>query len=241
MTTSESIEQFCSYFEGQVLAIGRVTLAPSPENSGAGSEFVYRKVLYVTALDTLAGLRFHRNAFPQLARHNRERFTRFIKEHASWNVCEYVSLPFLKERLEDIKLSDRPLHRHVSTKLAGFSTNDGGSVSVSSMDESVSELLSHATTEKEEEAIYEYQHLSLLYRYRNSLVHESNQPGSGMEVFAAYGEPYYHGYLDDTKWYLVYPVGMFQCLLERSILSFQTYLVDNSVDPYSLVEDKSRW
>lgn len=241
MTTSESIEEFCSYIEDQVLAIGRVTLAPLPENTGIGSEFGYRKVLYLTALDTLAGLRFHRNAYPQLARRNRERFTRFIKEHASWNVCEYVSLSFLKEQLEDMKLADRPLHRHVSAKLAEFSTEDGGSVYVSTMDDSVSELLSHVTTEKEEEALYENQHLSLLYRYRNSLVHESNQPGNGMEVFADNGEPYYHGYIGDTKWYLVYPVGMFQSLLERSISSFRTYLVDNSVDPYSLVKDKSRW
>ena len=62
-----------------------------------------------------------------------------------------------------------------------------------------------------------------------------------MEVFATSGEPYYHGYVKDPKWYLAYPLPLFEALLQRSIAGFRAYLVANSIDPYALVEDKARW
>lgn len=242
MTITESIEEFCLYFEREAAAIGRVTTPPGPDvQTGAGNEFRYRKTLYVTAIDTLAGLRFHKSAYPQLARRNRERFTRFVKEHGSWPEGELVSFPFLKDELEASKLLDRPLGRHVTAKLSDFSTEDGGPLPISRLDEALPALLARATTEKEEEAVREYQHLALFYRYRNSLVHESRQPGTAMEVFAPTEEPYYHGNINDPKWYLVYPLPLFEALLQQSITGFHAYLVANLIDPYALVEDKARW
>jgi hypothetical protein len=94
MSIADSINAFCAYFDDQVAAIGRLTVAPASgrTDSGAGSEFRYRKILYVTAIDALAGLRYHKLAYPQLSRQNRERFTRFVKEHAAWPQGELVSL-----------------------------------------------------------------------------------------------------------------------------------------------------
>lgn len=79
LANAENIEDFCAYFRRQVTAIGRVTIAPltGEVGSGAGSEFLYRKVLWVTAIDTLAGLRYD-------IRQNRERFMQFVEEHGSW-------------------------------------------------------------------------------------------------------------------------------------------------------------
>jgi hypothetical protein len=244
MSIADSIADFCAYFERQVATIGRLVIASSASSNadtGAGSEFRYRKALYVTAIDTLAGLRFHKSAYPQLSRQNRERFKRFVRDHGSWPEGHLVSLPFLKEELEALKLHQRPLGRHVAAKVAQFSTEDGGALTVGEIDEPLSGLQALATLEKEEEALREYQHLALLYRYRNSLVHESREPGRAMEVFGATGEPYYHGYLDDPRWHLAYPPALFEQLLTRSIASFRDYLVSNSIDPYSLVEDKARW
>ena len=142
MTITESIEEFCLYFEREAAAIGRVTTPPGPDiDTGAGNEFRYRKTLYVTAIDTLAGLRFHKSAYPQLARRNRERFTRFVREHGSWPEGELVSLPSLKDELESSKLLDRPLGRHVTAKLSKFSTEDGGTLPISRLDEALPALL----------------------------------------------------------------------------------------------------
>ena len=116
-----------------------------------------------------------------------------------------------------------------------FSTKDGGSLPSSKIDEPLTTLLALAITEKEEEALYEYQHLALFYRYRNSLVHESRQPGKAMEVFDSSGGPYYHGYINDPRWYLAYPLPLFEALLKRSIAGFRDYLTANQIDPYSMV------
>lgn len=242
MTVAESIKQFCSYFEREVDAIGRVEVANDPDiNTGAGNQSRYRKVLYVTAIDTLANLRFHKSAYPQLWRRNRERFIRFLKEFGSWPEGDLVSIPFLKDELEAAKLLDKPLGRHVAAKLSNFSTEDGGSLPCSEIDEPLSTLLALAITEKEEEVLHEYQHLALFYRYRNSLVHESRQPGKAMEVFDSNGGPYYHGYINDPRWYLAYPPPLFEALLKRSIAAFRAYLEANQIDPYCMVEDKARW
>lgn len=236
LTIAESIEGFCAYFCHQVKEIGRVTIVPltGDVDSETGSEFRYRKVLWVTAIDTLAGLRYN-------MRQNRERFMQFVEDHGSWPEGALVSLPFLRDKLETLELLQFPLGQYVTTKLSAFSTEDGGVLPVSRIDESASDLLALASTKEEENAVRDCQHRALLYRYRNSLVHESREPGKGMEVFKSSGDPYYHGYIGDPKWYLVYPSLLFESLLQRAIASFHAYLTSNSIDPYSLVEDRARW
>ena len=241
MTIAEGIDQFCSYFEREAAAIAGVCVEGVPDtDTGAGNRSRYRKTLYVTTIDTLAGLRFHASAYPQLNRRNRERFIRFLREYGAWPEGDLVSLAFLKDELESSKLVGRPLGRHVTGKLSKFSTEDGGSLPSLNIDEPLAALMALATTEKEEEAVREYQHFALFYRYRNSLVHESRQPGTAMEVFATDGA-YYHGYIGDPRWYLAYPIALFQTLLARSIAGFRSYLENNQIDPYSLVDDKARW
>jgi len=242
MEVAKAIDQLCSYFEREATAIARVSVEKGPDmETGAGNQFRYQKTLYVTALDTLAGLRFHKSAYPQLARRNREKFTRFLREYGSWPEGDLVSLPFLMDQLETFKLLDRPLGQHVKEKISQFSTEDGGSLLISKMDEPQATLLALATTEKEEEAINEYQHFGLFYRYRNSLVHESRQPGKTMERALEIDVPSYHGYIDDSRWYLAYPVPLFAQVLKSAIAGFRAYLVNNQIDPYSLVDDKARW
>ncbi|HEX3675439.1 MAG TPA: hypothetical protein VHU87_14300, partial [Rhizomicrobium sp.] len=122
MTIAESIDQFCSYFEREAAAIAKVSVEGGPEvNTGAGNAFRYRKTLYVTATDTLAGFRFHKSAYPQLYRRNRERFIRFLTEYCAWPDGSLVSLPFLKEELETLRLADRSLGKHVIATLSRFS------------------------------------------------------------------------------------------------------------------------
>lgn len=242
MTTEKRIDLFCTYFEREAAAIGRIITAEDPDlETGAGNYFRYRMTLYVTAIDTLAGLRFHKSAYPQLARHNRERFIRFLKEYGSWPEGDLVSLPFLKDELESLKLLNRPLARHIIGKMSKFSTEDDGPLQVSMVDEPLSALLALTTTAKEEDAANECQHLSIFYRYRNALIHESREPGNGMGELFSSKEPSYGWYIGDSRWYLSYPLAVFEKILERSIAGFRAYLVTNQIDPYSLVEEKACW
>lgn len=242
-TTEQAIDQFCSYFSREIGEISRLAVAHTDGNSepSSASGPLYRKVLYVTMLDTLAGVRFHKLAYPELSRHNRSRFTRFVREHCSWPEAELVSLPFLLGKLRDQRLETLALGQHVSGIVAKFSTQDGGTLAASQIDAPAGALLGHAVNEKEESAIWEYQHIALLYRYRNRLVHESRQPGYAMEAFADSAAPYYHGYIGESGWYLGYPLAMCDQLLRNAVTSFRSYLVTNAIDPYSLLDDAQRW
>lgn len=242
-TTDQVIDQFCSYFSREIGEISRLVVAHTDgdREPSAASGSLYRKVLYVTMLDTLAGIRFHKKSYPELSRQNRLRFTRFVVEHCSWPEAELVSLPFLSEKLKEQRLDKLALGQYVSSMVAQYSARDGGTLAASQIDEPASALLGHAINEKEEAAIWEYQHIELLYRYRNRLVHESRQPGYAMEVFAESAAPYYHGYLGESGWYLGYPLAMFEQLLRNALTGFRSYLVANAIDPYSLLDDAQRW
>lgn len=241
--TSQAIEEFCSYFEREIGEISRLVVTSRDESSepSAASGPLYRKVLYVTMLDTLAGVRFNKKMYPDLSMQNRSRFSRFVLEHCSWPEAELVSLPFLIEKLKEYKMESRPLGQFVSAKLSRFSTEDGGTIAASALDEPAAALLELATAEEEEAAVSRYGHIALLYRYRNTLVHESRQPGYAMEVFAEQSAPYYHGYLESTQWHLGYPLAMFERLVRNGLAGFRSYLEANATDPYAALDDAQRW
>lgn len=234
MKTAESIEHFCSYFERELQSIGRLVVAPvAGVDESEGSAFRYRKLLYVTALDTLAGIRYQHNR-------NHERFTTFVLEHSAWPVAELVSLPFLSAALERRNRLNSVLGQHVSATLARFSPEDNGFQDAAAMDEPAADLLTFARSECDREAIERSRHVELLYRYRNRLVHESREPGYGMAVTDS-ADPHYTGYIGDPKWYLAYPLAMFEGLVSRSLASFRQWLSANGKDPYSLIEGTERF
>lgn len=133
------------------------------------------------------------------------------------------------------------LSAHVLNQLSNFDVQAGGHISVSLVDQTDHKLMLLAGSEKEESAIMKHQHYSLLYRYRNYLVHEWREPGSSMEIDSLADEPYYHGYVRDPKWYLVYPMQLFTNLFNSSLARFKQYLYEKSIDPYAIVNDSSRW
>jgi hypothetical protein len=242
----ESIEDFCSFFERQLNVIKKLDVdwksLPGLE-PGDHQIIFYRKALLVIGIDTLAGIRFPRAYFPDLYRKNRMRFIRFLKEVAHWAEGESVSIPFLDERLDKANLGDGTLGRHLKNKLATFDLTAGGQLGLSQVDEPAKQLLSYATSEKEESAIFDLQHYSILYRYRNHLVHGYREPGSSMEIDSLSSEPYYHSYTDDKRWFLVYPMQMFVNIFLSSIQGLKAYLISNGIDPYGydILEETSRW
>lgn len=82
-------------------------------------------------------------------------------------------------------------------------------------DRLISDIEQYASTEEEKELLRESTHSSLLYVYRNHLVHEFREPGHGMEMDQRNVFPYYHsltrlsvaGERSKDTWELVYPLG----------------------------------
>lgn len=245
MTLQDKINHFCSYFSRQIEVINSLDIDEERLEEATPVDFqtrFYRKVLIVTALDTLAGIRFHKKNYSSPHKKNRERFIRFITEYCEWDHGPLVSSPFLLDHLVSINSQNGRLHSYLEGVLA---EHDGQGVvykSPNDFDKSIDILMPLAATEKEEEAIWYYQHFALLYRYRNFLIHETREPGTAMEgVRDGETHTYYHGYINETKWYMVYPIEVFTALLANAINNLKHYFEEQEVDPYSFVGDTSRW
>lgn len=245
MTNEDQIERFCSYFSRQLIVIRALTL-DNEQLEGTGPEDhqirFYQKVLVITALDTLAGIRFPKETFPGFKKKNRQRFIRFISEYSSWDDGVLINVPFLYDHLCETNARNGNLAKFLRENLDNYNPQDGIYLFPDQIDEHPDRLLPFATSEKEEEAIWLYQHYSLLYRYRNFLVHESKEPGHAMEGIRD-GEvrAYYHGYINEEKWFLGYPIEMFFNLLRNSIENLRTYFTEQNINPFEFVRDNTRW
>jgi hypothetical protein len=120
--------------------------------------------------------------------------------------------------------------------------NDKGNPNLpaSEIDLPFKDLTKLATTEQEEQLLNEYLHYSILYRYRNFLIHEARVPGNAMGIIQT-DTPFYHKHIGEDKLFLAYPLKMFTDILDRAINFTETYLMNNKFDPYDFVSETTRW
>lgn len=245
MDANDQIEKFASYFKRQSIMISGIRSDPEDKSEIGPEDYrirFYQKVLIVTALDTLAGIRFPKQNYPTLHRKNQKRFIRFLSEYASWDCGRLVCLPFLFDDLKKHSPKSSKILGFIKDKLSQFDPKEGIIISPNEIDEPLEKILDLACTEKEEERICYYQHYALLYRYRNFLIHESREPGYAMDgIRDSENEAYYHGYINIPKWHLAYPVELFHRIFKNSIDELRSYLNDQQVDPYTFVDDTMRW
>lgn len=225
----KNIDRFVDYFREQV---AEIQLLKTEHGE------LYRKLLYVTVLDTLA-----KSVYPR--RSNKERFVYFVKRFCRWTNCEKVSLVHLIQLLRKNpdpvfeklrkwaleKFKELPVHRKQLMPICH--------------DPNFDEVKRHWPAQKEHREPLEgvdlqsLQHCYLLYAHRNSLVHELRIPGYGVE-FGDDEEPFYHirspltevNGLDETTVELVYPWRFFHSLCEESLSHLKKYFLKNELNPY---------
>jgi hypothetical protein len=242
---NSQIDNFCSYFKRQASVIKGLRSVPR-DADGVGSDDYqirfYQKILLVTALDTFAGIRFPKENYPSLHKKNRERFIRFISEYSDWQNGSRVSLPFLFDDLDKHASNNSRLLSFIKSNIDRFDPKDGILLTPDQIDMLPQQLLEFASTEKEEELIWYYQHYALLYRYRNFLVHESREPGYAIDgIRDTESEAYYHGYINKPKWHLAYPTELFNRIFINCLNNLKVYLSENQIDPFAFVGDTTRW
>ena len=226
MTTEEAIDRFYSYFKNQLDQISVL------------QNRLYKKLLFVAMLDTLA-----RAKHPDTPS-NKQRFMKLIDDCSDWTNRTRIGLPLLSLNLSPIVVSE--LRDQVRERLAEW---DYGKIYDLSVDPQEPELAQGARTEPEKKAIQNSRHADLLYIYRNHLVHEFREPGSGMEMNQRRIEPYYHGmtHLDNMgrsvteSWELVYPLGFFKLLAESCLANLKDQFEQNEINPYSSYEFGTLW
>lgn len=243
MKIDKSIAKFCTYFRNQISIINEIQINPSVfQHTDYENNQIrfYKKVLLLTAIDTLAGIRFPKARYPQLNKRNQERFIKFMVDSKSWPDGKLVSIPFLAEHLKTGKIPKGKLSELVSSLTANYFEDGVFNIPVALIDLPIESLLELVTTEQEEVILRENQHYELLYRYRNYLIHESREPGNAMEI-SPEDNPYYHGYIGDPKLYLAYPQGLFLNAAALAVDYIEKYLTDNALDPYDFVTETTRW
>lgn len=240
----DKINSFCGYFYGQIESIRSLTIIETndkPRDIEDSQIKFYKKVLLITALDTLAGIRFPKQRFPSLNKNNRNRFIRFLEVSRCWQSGELVSIPFLAEHIEKGSLSNGLLRFYVTEIMNKFNVDGSINLPSKKIDEPKETLFELAATEQEEKAIMECQHYELMYRYRNYLIHESREPGYAMEILPDENDPYYHSYIGQDKLVLAYPLELFVKLFENALDYLSNYLKSHKLNPYDFVEETTRW
>jgi len=248
MTTLYDIDKFCDYFEAQVHAIDDLEPHPVTEESITQVR-LYKKTLVISAIDTLASLRFLQNNYKELNRQKKARFIRFVTEYSEWKNGAMISIPYLMDQLAAKNLKGSRLYDMLYEKLSMHNESVGKPLNTGVIDLDAEELLIFASSENEEHLIHESQHYSLLYGYKNCIAQEVGKHCGVMEAYQ-YAQPHYYSYLQDStpdnivKWHLSYPVAHFKNLFFCSIKNMKRYFIKTNTNPYSLIGDSrghSRW
>jgi hypothetical protein len=226
----EEIDRFIGYFKRQLEEV-RALRTEHAE--------LYRKVLYVSILDSLAG-----SVLPR--RRNRDRYIYFLQRFCKWPDGDRVSLPHLVQLLR--KNPDPAFQNLREWTLAKFRALPvhGGSLMPIIHDPSFDEVKREWPVSQEHRTPLEgidlvaLQHFQLLYVYRNSLVHELRTPGYGMEFGNDDQEPFYHGMSTTGKdgalvgatVELFYPWKFLHRLCETALDQLHQYFISNELNPY---------
>lgn len=236
MTILYDIARFCDAFEEQVSAIEHLKPESIPEKDICHIQ-LYKKSLVMSAIDTLAGLRFTRENYRELNRQNKKRFVRFIAEFGEWQNGPLISVPYLFDQLSSREMKAYELYEFLHARLAEFEENSEGRVlHIEDVDVMAAGLFDLATTEYEEQLILKSQHYSLFYEYRNCKMTFLNESGGLMESFQYARPNYYPGghseHHDLVQWQLSYPLAHFHAVFSSCLKNMKKYFIKENINPY---------
>ena len=225
MTNQDRTEKYLSYFQDQLASIQNLVSR------------LHKKILLVIILDTLSRARY-----PTVPG-GKDRFLKVINADAKWEhatrICLYRVLHSLTPGMGNA------IRNRASESVSRW---HAGSMPGLEVDPLLTDIEHLASTEEEKKLLRESTHSSLLYLYRNHLVHEFREPGHGIEMDQRDMSPYYHGLTNLTArgenketWELVYPLGFFTRLVLTSLNSLRHYLLENDLDPYSFYKFGTIW
>ena len=195
-------------------------------------ERLYTKILYVILLDTLSVA-----AAPALANRNRERFLNLIRSCAAWPEASRVSAPQLKLSLEVRKLNAGVLYEYAASTVIKWP--EGRILYGSECDPTEEDLQPHIISQTESKVVSDSRYDSLLYVYRNSLLHEFREPGYGMD-FRDDIQPYYHSVMNQP-WQLVFSAEFLRHLCFGAIWAVNDLLLRERRNPYDDYPFGSWW
>lgn len=221
---------------------------------------IHAKILLCAIIDSLA-----KSRFPDI-KYNGERFKQLVEQCCEWPEHDRISLLHLNRALaldsssplfsdlktwteQEVQKNLKLTHRIISVSTA------------ITQEPSIDLALEFWPMDSENKPLKlrghipeKFQHLNLLWLYRNSLMHEYRSPGRASELGRARKkEPYYQqvskiadlnqdtGFLFNSNWELVYPTFFFKSLAEKALNSVALYHLKQQTSPFEVYSDSSYW
>lgn len=220
---SENIDNFADYTREKLHSISNLT--------ANDDSILFRKVLYVSFLDSLAA-----TIYPE--RENKERFMALIDRFSHWKERDNVSLTHLG-RMVTIT-SDPELEKvRIFTKerLQKWKIRTGSNILISE-DPSHKEIEKMGWGKTTKIKLDDFKHSHLIYQLRNSLVHQlqaKNELGSNIP-----DKPFYQvvqsleadGVLKPIRIELIYPVSFLETISDTILDNVIDYLKKGNINPF---------
>jgi hypothetical protein len=207
---------------------------------------LHRRILYSAILDAIS-----RPVCVQQS--NRERIVGLINKFCDWPECDRVSLSHLSQ-LVRTKIEPE-LSELRNFTIRNMSQWVRGDVVLLHRDPSFSDVERIWPQNNGKPILIDgvrlnwLQHCHLFYSYRNSLVHEFKTSGYHAELFDK-NEPYYvqvTEYRDENSrelersWQLQYTASFFKRLCKSALLSLESHLMQNQIDPVLMLAPGKYW
>lgn len=216
---------------GAFSASQRFLLAEIDSLGSNGSRIIFRKLLYLSFLDSLARLIFPRKG-------NRDRVVELLRHFSDWKDGSRVSLPHLDKVT---RLTPEPgfgsLRRFVSERLEAW--RDLGVVSIEK-DPELDEVRGRWSRQDGPVPLESLQHYSLFYAERNRIVHELHTKSLDLPIPMPEQPFYSRVSFPDAKifetqstWALFYPIEFYRKLAEETFSRVEAYLRENEIDVYA--------
>ncbi len=184
---------------------------------------------------------------------NYERFTKFIENFCDWKEHSKISLPHLVRLLQIIPSPElEELRKFAYEKI---DTWENGEIIYIERDPDYKEVYKLWPKDNklkepiEKVSLESLKHLSLLWKLRNSIVHEMRTLGYGTNALVTL-DPGYHQMANykDVKaddplrtWELVFPIPFFKRIIRNGIKNLKEYYLKNRLDPFDRFEFGSFW
>ncbi|MEH7131247.1 hypothetical protein V7103_24020 [Neobacillus drentensis] len=180
-------------------------------------------------------------------------FEKFILMFCEWEHAERISLQqlvHLLNRTEEKQFSR--LKDYAKTELYKFPSSIPVPFSYDPTYKELKKLMPKGESTILGVELLSLKHVSLLWKLRNSLVHEARAKGSS-QLFDFESEPHYIHYSTigtdsennlietEERWEMYHPVGFFNKLIDTALVNLRDYLEEQSINPYNNYDFDPLW
>ena len=231
-SVNDSIEDYARYFRQKIDDVQKV----EPRR--------FRKILFACIIDTLA-LAGNSDTLVQAGNsrkkkthgRNGERFVQFIDKFSHWQEKDTISAQQLLLKLND---TETELYRKAKSLVDSWPPT----LDITSDKDLSPDMARALVTLDEQDYVTQCRYAQLLYRYRNSLIHEVREPGRcPMEFSGDPDTPFYHPNFDNVSepWQLVFPSSFFCKLCADCLFNLVEALRIEGRDPYKVYRFTDVW